>query len=335
MISILFPRYAEQLTIDAVVSEFLGDVDGGEGGGGAVGGRVAALLNLLTPPTAAPSFAPSYRRAPPIPEAAYRKLSPVLDLFVKAEGALGVGANHHGNHPQIEILRSVRMKVRMHVYDDSSRGDGEAPGTSSGGRGRGSRSWGLLEIPAEVLERCDPTSSLPLPLPELELRDRVLRAKGLAAGKDGAAGSSANSGGAGAGAGASARRERQGQLSQAEHVSLAGLPLLLRDFLLRLPQISNNAASSSGGMVQAGEVDAFVRHMRGVTLPPRPAADQDDQPDDSHAGKARTGEDWSSVQGGGWDVEDVGEESAGDWSRRLYEEREEDVYRARQRQRVA
>jgi hypothetical protein len=112
------------------------------------------------------------------------------------------------------------------------------------------------------------------------------------------------------------------------HLSLAGLPVILRDLLAKLPFHSGPLPDTEG----------FIRHMKGVILPPRP------EPEDTSAQEAE-----ALVLGGGADG-DSGAVGAPSWLGKHAQDEaddendepgkaapvvEEDVFRIRKRARKA
>ena len=53
------------------------------------------------------------------------------------------------------------------------------------------------------------------------------------------------------------------------HLSMAGLPAILRDFLSKLPLLGGQQQQQ-----QTLDIDLFIRHMKSVVLPPRPTAEE-------------------------------------------------------------
>jgi hypothetical protein len=227
-----------------------------------------------------------------VPELTLRRLLAQLDLFLKAELALGAAEPSH-----LDKLREQRQRVRV-LLEDLERGKDEAGSRQAAAR------RGLFDTAYEVLERSDVHMALALPEADQELRERCRGRTTLFAVQ------APNSGGSGAKVGG-AKRDRHALASADFHLALAGLPVQLRDLLLKLPPATTSAGP---------DVDYFLRHMKTVTLPPRPAVEEEASQ--------------SEAKGEAWlDLQDDDDALAAAQSDLRFEERD-DVFRQRQRLRA-
>ncbi len=165
---------------------------------------------------------------------------------------------------------------------------------------------GLFESVCELAERCEMCcpSQGSLPAEDRDLLDRVRRRglPGVAVSKDGA-----NIGGGGGvrhrdygvdGSAAAGGEDAVQNMGAEFQLSLVGLPLIVRDLLNRLP-LHNGPAP---------DLDVFLRHVKGLTLPPRPSAEEPSSAASEQAGSGGT--DAAGQGGASWLKEGGGAESA-------------------------
>lgn len=234
----------------------------------------------------------------------------LLDELLLLEMAMNVA-----DAAALDALRSRRARARA-LYEELDRS------ASAAERARAADS--LFAPALELVERWDRAelSSGMIPESDRELRARVVEGR---AEQDGTRDSR--------GAGATSRREAENvqNLGAEFQLSLAGLPLILRDLLNRLP-LHNGPAP---------DLDLFLRQMKSVTLPPRPLVDEPSPSED--ASEEAGGASWLQ-DGPGEEADDAADSSQqqqlsaasvlgrGRGSARRDEE-EDDPFRKRQRTR--
>eukprot|EP01039_Chlorochromonas_danica_P004320 gene4320-4741_t len=282
--------------------------------------RPSALQSLLVPPQSSTAGGSGrIGKAVAVSEVILRKLVVLYDLFLQAEVTLGCADLRHLNK-----LRDQRQRIRS-LLEDGERNREDAAGGGGGGGRQGSQSGrrGLFEAAAELLERCDGQATLALPESDQELRERC-HGRVSAFSLIGVGAGAGAGGGRLAGGGLLGKRDRQAMISSDFHFSMAGLPHPLRELLLKLPH--------QMGLVQP-DIEAFVRHMKTVTLPPRPAADSemDGVGDEMHTERELA--DWERTAYTSDEMMDEVALEGGDPL--LFDEKEEDVFRHRQRMRLA
>lgn len=184
--------------------------------------------------------------------------------YLHAETVLGLS-----DVARLDELRIRRDKVKA-LFDEAERVKmGVVYATKD--EARAAQQRGLFHPAQDLCERYDAAGALPSA--DRTMQERCAQAIaaatfGARAGAEGRVGGHAGSGGRDQG-----DRHRRGgidhqaaSMSTEFHLSLAGLPVILRDLLGRLP-------FHSGPLP---DVDGFIRHMKGVILPPRPEPDAND-----------------------------------------------------------
>lgn len=284
-------RYIMQCALEAAVSAHAAvSVDGSK----ADSEPRSALSTLLAPPPAAGSG--RITKSANVSETVLRKLLVLFDLYLHAEVSLGRGDLAH-----LDALRDQRQRVRALLEDDKGQDSMSRP----------SARRGLFDASFELLERCDGHAVQALPAADQDLRERCRGRTAMSGG---------STRGHAAGQMAGMKRDRNSMMGADFHLSAAGLPTQLRDLLSKLPPHNGPAL----------DIDVFVRHMKGVTLPPRPAVDEAVV---AQGMQRQDLGDWERADGEHMDHDDLDDIVDGD--PRLFDEREEDVFRQRQRMRIA
>jgi hypothetical protein len=243
----------------------------------------------------------------------------LVDAYLQAETVLTVSG--------IEYLNSIRehRNVKRAAFEDLDRMRYGGAGSSSLKIDGKVSAVGVFDSAADLLERYAYNETVVVSLSE---KDRDLRDR---SGREADERSRCN-----VLIDGQLRRDNEILNMSAEfHLSLAGLPIILRDLLSKLPLHNGNSP----------DIDCFVRHIKSITLPPRPSVE--DTPDNFVNMEERYDEDRET--GGSWlvdcnaeadEVDDelishstlgkggLGRATSGDTP-------EEDLFRKRQRAKVA
>lgn len=210
-------------------------------------------------------------------EAMMKRQLELLEIYLHAETTLGCSDLQHLNQ-----LRDQRHKVKTD-YERfkiamivSNRDEQKHIAASLSQRG-------VFDTAYELIERYESCSFQALPEMDQELKDRCRGRNAL----ERAEPSHAQGGRDLHNLNNKLRDHRN--MSTDFHLSMAGLPLILRDLVAKLPP------SLIG--IQP-DVDGFIRHMKNVILPPRPAADEagegnEDEGETKESSRMDEDRDWS------------------------------------------
>lgn len=215
-------------------------------------------------------------------EAQLQRSVDLLEDFLRCETLLG-----SGDLSLLHQLRERRQAAKLLLEERAAALAG------GGARGRGNAKRGLFDAAFELLERHEHSAFAGLGEADNELRDRI---KGrslldttsanhvLQDGKFTDRDAMRRRGGVGGGVGDREGRDRDsggavGSSSSAT-APIAGsqttqIPFILRDLASKLPAFV--------GTVNNNDIDVFVRHIRSVILPPRPAGPEPGQGDANNA----------------------------------------------------
>lgn len=178
-------------------------------------------------------------------ELCLRKEFELLGEFLNAEISLGLAQTQYLNQ-----LRERRQKLRLQLDEIERARTGVAGKDDQRAMGRE-----VFDAAGELIDRYAVLFFQDLPETDDELRDRCRDSNVLVSvkEKDG--------------------KKRTSDLSETKHLStefhlsLSGLPSILRDFVAQLPP-------HFGGQP---DCEGFLRHMKSIILPPRPQPSQSDE----------------------------------------------------------
>jgi hypothetical protein len=204
----------------------------------------------------------------PVAVGNYIHLKTELNLweeYLQAETVLGLS-----DVTRLDELRSRRDKVKV-LFDEAERVKMGVVYASKD-EARAAQQRGIFHPAQDLCERYDAAGFCTMwTLPNADRLMQERCAQAIAAATFGG-GRSDRLGGGGRDLGhrKGAGLDHQAvSMSTEFHLSLAGLPVILRDLLGRLP-------FHSGPLP---DIDGFIRHMKGVILPPRPEPDADTGPE--------------------------------------------------------
>lgn len=218
----------------------------------------------------------------------------LTEEFLAAELTLGTADLN-----ELASLRAKRDALKLSL-DEQERVRVGAAGVKSNRSDIKKLSLGIFGGASEFVERYSDCfgHTLPLPQQDLDLRDRTSRRFSL--------NTAATAAGGGGGQSGVRRTDAEFFNLNAEfQLSLAGLPLILRDLLSRLP-------SHSG---PSPDIDLFVRHLKSITLPPRPSQEESDAAAAAGSGGAANWMD-ANYEGGEVDREEPEDQGDGDLFRK-------------------
>eukprot|EP01034_Spumella_vulgaris_P021620 gene21620-27659_t len=184
----------------------------------------------------------------------------LVDAYLLAETTL--------NQSSITFLNDVRDRrsVLRNAFEELDRmryGASSSAATLFAKDGKGPA--GVFDSASDLMDRYanSETAVLLLSEKDRDLRERSASFKSSGGGRDG----DDRGRGLAFGEGQNRKENEVLNMSAEFHLSLAGLPVILRDLLSKLP-LHNG---------QPPDIDCFVRHVKSITLPPRPSVE--DVPD--------------------------------------------------------
>lgn len=239
-------------------------------------------------------------------EAMLKRQLELLEIYLSAETTLGCSDLHHLNklRDQRHKVKTdyERLKIAMIV---SNRDEQKHFAANLNQRG-------VFDTAYELIERYESCSFQTLPEMDQELRERCRGRNAIEKGDNahGHTGKDFHN--------LNKQLRDNRNMSTDFHLSMAGLPLILRDLIAKLPP------SLIGIQPDA---DGFIRHMKSVILPPRPAVDEvgenEEGEENKESGKMDEGDnDWSRPVNPD-DDDEMDVQGAEEYS---------DVFRQRQRQ---